>query len=81
VERYCGGVCFAIARLIIRQMAGPSRFAAATPKPMMRRVKTSITTIILCVANSWFPQNQQFATHNSAFAFEHYNRFSVEHQR
>jgi len=45
-ERYCGGVCLAIARLNIRQMMGPSRFATATPEPMMRREKTSITTMI-----------------------------------
>jgi hypothetical protein len=44
-ERHRGGVCFAIARLNIRQMTEPSRFATATPKPIMRRVKTSITTM------------------------------------
>jgi len=36
---------FTIARLNIRQMAVPSSFATPTPKPMMRRVKTSITTM------------------------------------
>jgi hypothetical protein len=32
-------------RLKIQQTGGPSRLAAATPKPMMRRTNTSITTM------------------------------------
>ena len=38
-------LCRAIARLNIRHTLGPSRLAAATPKPMIRRVEMSITTM------------------------------------
>jgi hypothetical protein len=37
-------LCLAIAWLNIRHTLGPSRLPAATPKPMIRRVKMSITT-------------------------------------
>ncbi len=44
-QRRSGIACLAIARLNIRQTRMPSRLAAATPKPKIRRVKMSITTM------------------------------------
>jgi hypothetical protein len=67
-ERYFGGVCFAIARLNIWQMTGPSRSAAAPPKPMMRRVKMSITTMIQQLFSKIDSQRKKSTLHKLSFA-------------